>query len=95
MRPAVAILGFVLGSAAAITFALTGTAIVFTVLRSDHPHLDAELAPLLTNLALFSLLTAAAGACFYGEIKERPWRRASWLTLLLTLAVVIAYQSLA
>jgi hypothetical protein len=95
MRPAVAILGFVLGSAAAITFALLGTTIVFTVLRSDHPHLDAELVPLLSSLGLFALLTAAAGACFYGEIKERPWRRVTWVVLALSLAVVIAYQAAA
>ena len=95
MRPTVAILGFVLGSAAAITFALAGTAIVFTVLRSDHPHLDAELAPLIINLALFASLTATAAACFYAETKERPWRRGAWLTLALSLAAVIAYESLA
>jgi hypothetical protein len=95
MRPAVAILGFVLGSAAAITFALAGTAIVFTVLRSDHPHLDAELAPLGINLGLFSSLTATAAACFYAEIKERPWRRAARLALGLSLAALIAYESFA
>ncbi len=95
MRPAIAILGFVLGSAAAITFALAGTAIVFTVLRADHPQLRAELAPLLVNLALFGLLTASAGACFYGEIKVRPWRRGALLALALSLGVVIAHQSLA
>jgi hypothetical protein len=88
MRPAVAIMGFVLGSAAAITFALAGTAIVFTVL-------DAELVPLVINLALFACLTATAGACFYAEVKERPWRRAALLALALSLAVVIVYQSLA
>ena len=94
MRPAVAILGFLLGSAGAITFALAGTAIVFAVLRSDHPHLDAELGPLLTNLALFAVLTAAAGTCFYGEIRERSWRRAALLALALSLAGVIAYHTL-
>jgi hypothetical protein len=88
-------LGFVLGSAAAITFALAGTAVVFTVLRSDHPHLDAELVPLVVNLALFASLTATAAACFYAEVKERPWRRVAWLALGLSLAVLIAYQSLA
>jgi len=95
MRPTVAILGFVLGSAAAITFALAGTAIVFTVLRADHPHLDAELVPLLANLALFGSLTASAGACFYAEIKRRPWRRVALVALAFALAVVIAYQTLA
>ena len=43
MRPAVVVLGFVLGSAVAITFALAGTAIVFVILRSEYPRLDGEL----------------------------------------------------
>ena len=34
MRPAVVVLGFVLGSAAAITFALVGTMIVFVASTS-------------------------------------------------------------
>ena len=94
MRPTVAILGFVLGSAGAITFALAGTTIVFTVLRSEHPHLDAELEPLLINLTLYAVLTAAAGTCFYGEVRERSWRRVALLALALSLAAVIAYQTL-
>ena len=40
MRPTVVVLGFVLGSAAAITFALAGTAIVFVALRSEYPRLE-------------------------------------------------------
>jgi hypothetical protein len=95
VRPAVAILGFVLGSAAAITFALAGTVIVFAVLRSEHPRLDAELPPLLANVALFVLLTAVAAASFYGEVKQRTWRRLALVGLLLMLAVVAGYQTLA
>ena len=52
MRPAVVVLGFVLGSAAAITFALAGTTIVFVVLRSEYPRLEGELRPLLLNVGL-------------------------------------------
>ncbi len=72
MRPAVVVLGFVLGSAAAITFALVGTLVVFMVLRSEYPQLEGELVPLLISGGLFSLLTIAAGGSFYGEIK-RAW----------------------
>lgn len=94
MRPAVALLGFVLGSAAAITFALAGTAVVFVVLRSQHPRLEAELGPLVANVALFVLLTATAGASFYGELKRAGWRWAALAGLLVMLAVVTAYQTL-
>jgi hypothetical protein len=93
MRPAVVVLGFVLGSAVAITFALLGTAIVFLVLRSEHPRLDGELGPLMTSVGLFSLLTAAAGSSFYGELKGLPWRRGALAALLVMLVVVAAYHA--
>jgi hypothetical protein len=86
-------LGFVLGSAAAITFALGGTMIVFVILRSKYPHLEGELRPLMTSLGLFSLLTIAAGSSFYGELKERPWRRVALAALFVTLAAVAAYHA--
>jgi len=86
MRPSVALLGFVLGSAAAISFALAGVAVVFTVLRSEYPRLDSELPALLGSLAVFGTLTAIAGASFYGQIRVAPWRRLSHVALLLGLA---------
>ncbi|HEX7237693.1 MAG TPA: hypothetical protein VF405_12070 [Gammaproteobacteria bacterium] len=91
MRPAVVVLGFVLGSAAAITFALAGTTIVFIVLRSEYPRLSDELVPLLTSVALFAALTAAAGGSFYGELKMTRWRRLAQTGLLIALAAVAAY----
>ena len=93
MRPAVVILGFVVGSAAAITFALVGTTIVFVVLRSDYPRLESELQPLLVSVGLFSLLTIAAGSSFYGELRQRGWRRGALLALCLVLTAVAAYYA--
>jgi hypothetical protein len=93
MRPAVVILGFVLGSAAAITFALVGTGIVFITLRSEHPRLESELGPLLISIGLFSSLTVAAAGSFYGELTGRGWRRAAQAALLVTLAAVAAYHA--
>lgn len=91
MRPAVVVLGFVLGSAAAITFALAGTTIVFITLRSEYPRLEDELQPLLISVGLFSLLTLAAGSSFYAELQERPWRRVALATLIVVLVAVAAY----
>jgi len=93
MRPAVVVLGFVLGSAAAITFALAGTTIVFVALRSEYPQLADELRPLLTSVGLFSLLTAAAAASFYGEINMLRWRRLAQTALLALLAIVAVYHA--
>lgn len=94
MRPAVVVLGFVLGSAAAITFALGGTTIVFLVLRGEHPRLEAELGELLINVALFLLLTAAAGLSFFGEIKGLEWRRGATVGLVVAMMVVVGYHLL-
>jgi hypothetical protein len=84
-------LGFVLGSAVAITFALVGTTIVFVALRSEYSRLDGELGPLLISVGLFSLLTAAAGSTFYGVVKGRRWRYGALAALLVMLAAVAAY----
>jgi hypothetical protein len=75
MRPSVVLLGFALGSAASITFALLGVAVVFAVLGSEHPRLRSEFPTLLSSLALFAVLTAAAAASFYGQLRVKPWRR--------------------
>jgi voltage-gated potassium channel Kch len=93
MRPTVVVLGFVLGSAAAISFALAGTTVVFLTLRSEYPRLEGELGRLLISALLFCALTAVAGSSFYGEVKERPWRRTAQLGLLVTLAAVVAYHA--
>lgn len=93
MHPAVVVLGFVFGSAAAITFALAGTVIVFTVLRADYPRLDAELVPLLASTGLFLLLMVAAGASFYAELRARRWRRVAHAALAVMLTVVAVYHA--
>jgi hypothetical protein len=88
MKPAVVLLGFVLGSAAAITFALGGVAIVFAVLRPDYPRLAGELPSLLVNLGLFAALTVTAALSFYGQVRGRPWRVLSIGLLLVGLGLV-------
>jgi hypothetical protein len=93
MRPGVVVLGFVLGSAAAITFALFGTLIVFVALRAEYPRLESELRPLLVSAVLFLLLTAAAGSSFYGALKARWWRRGALVALFATLMAVAAYHA--
>jgi hypothetical protein len=88
MKPSVVLLGFVLGSAAAITFGLFGVAVVFTWLRPEYPRLDGELASLWTSLAMFAVLTGAAGASFYAQLKTKAWRRGAIALLLLGIGAV-------
>ena len=83
MRPSVALLGFVLGSAAAITFGLAGVAVVFVLLKKDYPRLAVELPALLANLAAFMALTAVAALSFYGQIRRHRWRHVAIGALLL------------
>ena len=88
MRPSVVLLGFVMGSSAAITFALLGVAIVFGLLRTEHPELSGELPQLLVNLGIFSALTAVAVASFYGQLRGRGWGRVAVALLVLGLVGV-------
>ena len=64
MRPALALVGFVLGSAAGIAFSLFGVLVVYLVLGPEYPPFAAETGPLVGHLLLFGALTAvAAVAC--------------------------------
>jgi hypothetical protein len=86
MQPLAILTGVVLGSAAATTFALGATLVVFLVLAGEHPQFKAEL-PLLAVYALtFAGLTALAGLSFLGLVRQRPWR--VWMQLLMWTAVV-------
>ena len=91
MRPLTVLTGIVLGSAAATTFGLAATLIVFVVLSDEHPQFRGELPLLAVYLGIFAGLTALAGASFIGLARARPWRRwaqaALWATLSLLAAV--------
>ena len=93
MRPAVVVLGFVLGSAAAITFALVGHdgGVRGAAVRVSAARERAR--PLLISVGCSALLTVAAGSSFYGEIRRRGWRRGAWLALFVMLAAVAAYHA--
>lgn len=88
MKPSVVLLGFILGSAAAITFGLFGLVIVFLLLRSEYPRLESEFPFLLASLAVFSGLTVLAAASFYAQLREAAWRRAPVGALLVALFAV-------
>jgi hypothetical protein len=85
------LIGFVLGSAGAITFSLTGVAIVFLYLRPDYPRLEGEVQPLLLHLAIFSGLTVVAGLSFYAELTRPRWRLPAAIGLIAGLVAVVAF----
>lgn len=86
------LLGFLLGSSAAISFGLLGVALIFWLLGPDEPRLAGEIGPLLGHLVRFLLLTLAAGTGFYGLMRQRPWRRAAIGVLVLVLTgLIVSY----
>lgn len=89
MKPSVVLLGFVLGSVAAITFGLAGVSIVFAVLGTDESRLAAELPGLLGSLGTFASLTLVAAASFYGHLRETRWRFAALALLFGGLALAV------
>ena len=95
MRPSVALLGFLLGSSAAICFGLLGVAFIFWVLGPEYPELTDEVGPLLSHLGRFAILAVVAAVSFYGLVKELKWR---WLGVAALLAVlglvVLSYTNL-
>jgi hypothetical protein len=84
--------GIVLGSAAAATFSLLATLVVFAVLLHDNPQFGAEMPMLALYTAASVGLTAVAAISFIGEVRERAWRpwsqAAMWATVA---ALVLAY----
>ena len=85
VRPLTVLNGIILGSAAATTFGLATTLVVFLVLSGEIPEYRDELPMLARYLAIFIGLTALAGVSFLGLAKNLPWRRwaqgALWGTL--------------
>jgi hypothetical protein len=85
MQPLTILTGVVLGSAAATTFALGATLVVFLVLAGEHPQFKAELPLLAVYSVVFGVLTALAAVSFVAEIHRRRWR--VWSQLLMWLAL--------
>ena len=81
MQPLTILIGVVLGSAAATTFALGATLLVFLVLAGEHPQFKAELPLLAVYALIFGILTALAAISFVAELKRRRWR--VWAQLLM------------
>jgi hypothetical protein len=84
--------GIVLGSAAAATFSLLATLVVFAFLLDDNPQFRAEMPMLALYTAASVGLTGVAAVSFIGEVRDRTWRRWSQAALWGTVAVLaLAY----
>ena len=81
MRPIAVITALVLGSAAAISFGLITSLIIFAVLQGKYPQVAAELHPLAISSLLFVVLTAVSGVALYGTLKHLRWRLVAQLAM--------------
>ncbi len=86
-RPFTVLLGIISGSVFSITFGLAVVGFVFWVLKDESPRLLSEVDSLITNTAIFFVLSIFAGSSFLGSLKRTSWRyfpmALLWLTLLL------------
>ncbi len=89
MRPLAVLLGIVMGSTVSLAVGLALTWIVFLLLPQHADRLAPEKAPLLQAILLFTLLSAAAAAAFYAEIRTRRWRWQAIAAMLALLGVAV------
>jgi hypothetical protein len=92
VRPTAVLIAIVFGSAAAISFGLITTSIVFAFLKGDYPQLDRELWPFIMSCVWFVGLSAISGAALLATLKGLRWRAYAQLGMVIALlAVGFAY----
>ncbi len=74
MRPLTVINGIFFGSCLSIAVSLGFVVIVFLIIGTDHPRLQAEYRPLTISLSIFLGMTAISGASFYSLLINHRWR---------------------
>lgn len=89
MKPLAVLIGIVMGSAVSLAVGLFMTWIVILLLPEYADRFAAERAPLIKAIVLFTVLSAVAGASFYGEIRARRWRFPAHLALLAVLWLAV------
>ena len=89
MRQLVVLLGIVMGSTVSIAVVLVMVGVVFLLMPEFAARLAEERQPLLLAGLVLLPLAGVSAASFYGELQERPWRRAAHGALLAMLAVAL------
>ena len=89
MRPLAVLLGIVMGSAVSIAAGLILTWVVFLFLSDSAARFAPERLPLARGVAVFTLISAASAASFYGELRVRRWRFASHLAVVALLGLAV------
>ena len=78
-----------MGSAVALATGLLMTWIVILFLPEQEARFAPEHPALLRAIAVFTLFSAASAGSFYGELRERRWRKSAHAATLLMLGVAV------
>lgn len=89
MKPLTALLAILAGSALALAIGLIMTWIVILLLPENEQRFAPEHSHLVRAILVFSLFSAASGASFYGQLRERRWRAGAHAATLAVFALVV------
>ncbi len=89
MRPLAALLAILMGSAVALAAGLLLTWIVILFLPAEQARFAPEHAALVRAVLVFTAFAALCAGSFYGEQRERRWRRAAHAATLAMFALVV------
>jgi hypothetical protein len=78
-----------MGSAFSLALVLAMVWVVYLFMPQYAERLAPEKVPLLKAILLFTLVSAASAASFYGEIRSRRWRLAAMAAMVAFLALAI------
>jgi hypothetical protein len=78
-----------MGSAVSIAVGLILTWVVFLFLSDSAARFAPERLPLARGIAVFTLVSAASFASFYGELRVLRWRFASHVALVALLSLAV------
>lgn len=87
MRPLAVLIGIVMGSTVSMAVGLAMTLAVFLLLPDQAARVGEELWPLTRTLGFMIGLAGVAAASFYGELRDRRWRRLANGALILALGL--------
>ena len=91
MRPVTVLNGVIFGSCLSIFLGLAVTGVIFALLASEHPSLEAEFEPLLVSTVLFAILAGISGTSFWMHLKQHAGRWFAQAVLLAVLALTVWY----
>jgi hypothetical protein len=89
MSPLAVLNALIFGSAAAIGFGLTATAVVFSILKSEQPERAREHTRLLVSCGWFWLLAATAGASLFATLRRAYWRHWAQAGMWIALTLIV------